>query len=328
MERPLVAVVGGDSLLARELRELLGESRPAPRVELISASADGSATLGAEDEEPVVMTPLAAESLEGARVAFLAGSAASSRRTLKLNPENGPVLIDLTGALEEQPQTRLRAPLAEPTASSSDAKIQVIAHPAAIAIAMLAARLGELAAIRRMIVHVFEPASERGQRGLDELQQQTVAVLSFQKLKTDVFDAQLAFNMLPRYGEEAEEPLEFIEQRLERHLASLLAAYPAIPMPSLRLIQAPVFHGLSFSIWVEFEENPGAGAIAHALEHAGVDVRRDDPPSNVGAAGHNGVSVGAIAPDPNQPRACWLWMVADNLRLAAENALAAAKESL
>jgi aspartate-semialdehyde dehydrogenase len=143
-----------------------------------------------------------------------------------------------------------------------------------------------------------------------------------------VFDAQLAFNMLPRYGEEAEEPLEFIEQRLERHLASLLAAYPAIPMPSLRLIQAPVFHGLSFSIWVEFEENPGAGAIAHALEHAGVDVRRDDPPSNVGAAGHNGVSVGAIAPDPNQPRACWLWMVADNLRLAAENALAAAKESL
>lgn len=326
--RPLVAVVGGDSLLAKEVRELLSESKPAPRVELISAAADGAATLGEEDDEPVVMIPLAAESLEGARVAFLAGSPASSRRTLKVNPENGPVLIDLTGALEEQPQARLRAPLAEPSGRSAESKVQVVAHPAAIAVALLASRLGDLATIRRMIVHVFEPASERGQRGLDELQQQTVGVLSFQKLKTDVFDAQLAFNMLARYGEEAPEPFELVEQRIERHLASLLAAYPAIPMPSLRLIQAPVFHGHSFSVWVEFEENPGAEAIGRALERAGLDVRTDDPPNNVGAAGQDGVSVGAITVDHNHPRACWIWMVADNLRLAGENALAVAKESL
>jgi aspartate-semialdehyde dehydrogenase len=37
------------------------------------------------------------------------------------------------------------------------------------------------------------------------------------------------------------------------------------------------------------------------------------------------LSVGAIATDSNHPRAVWLWMVADNLRLAAENAIAAAK---
>jgi len=327
-DRPLVAVVGGDTLLARELRELLSESKPAPRVELISAAADGAATLGEEDDEPVVMIPLAAESLEGAQVAFLAGSPASSRRTLKVLPENGPVLVDLTGALEEQPQSRLRAPLAEPAGSAPESRIQVIAHPAAIAIAMLASGLGEVGTIRRMIAHVFEPASERGQKGLDELQRQTVGVLSFQKLPTDVFDAQLAFNMLARYGEEALEPLELVEQRLERHLASLLAAYPAIPMPSLRLIQAPVFHGHSFSVWVEFEENPGIAAIARVLEKAGLDVRVDEPPNNVGAAGQNGVSVGAISVDHNCPRACWIWMVADNLRLAGENALAVAKESL
>ena len=153
-------------------------------------------------------------------------------------------------------------------------------------------------------------------------------MLSFQKLPTDVFDAQLAFNMLARYGEEALEPLELVEQRLERHLASLLAAYPAIPMPSLRLIQAPVFHGHCFSMWVEFEENPGAGAVARVLERGGLDVRTDDPPNNVGAAGQNGVSVGAISVDHNHPRACWIWMAADNLRLSAENALAVAKESL
>jgi aspartate-semialdehyde dehydrogenase len=191
---------------------------------------------------------------------------------------------------------------------------------------MLLSTLAKRATIRKSIVHIFEPASERGKKGLDELRQQTVAVLSFHKLKTDVFDAQLSFNMLARYGEEAMEPLEGVEQRIERHLASLLAAYPAIPMPSLRLIQAPVFHGHSFSVWIEFEENPGSKALARALAEAGLDVRPDDPPSNVSIAGQSGLSVGAIAADPNQPRAAWFWMVADNLRLAAENALAVARE--
>ncbi len=325
---PLVVVVGGDTLLAREIRGLLTESANAPRVQLISAAADGSALLAEQEDEAVVMVPLAAENLEGASVAFLAGSPASSRRTLKMNPPDGPKLIDLTGALEDQPNARLRAPLAEAEPPASNGPVQVIANPAAIALTMLLSRLAQIAKLRAAIVHVFEPASERGQRGLDELQKQTVAVLSFQKLKRDVFDAQLAFNMLAGYGEEAEEGLDLIEQRLERHLASLLAGYPDVPMPSLRVIQAPVFHGHSFSVWVELEENPGVEAIQGALTEAGFDVRPDEPPNNVGVAGQTGLSVGAITADQNHPRACWLWMVADNLRLSAENAVAVAQETM
>jgi aspartate-semialdehyde dehydrogenase len=274
------------------------------------------------------MAPLSAESLAGATVAFLAGSPASSRRALKVNPAGGPRLIDLAGGLEEQPEARLRAPSADSAPHRSDSPIQVIAHPAAIALAMFLGRVSKAAPIRRSVVHIFEPASERGQRGLDELQQQTVGVLSFQKLKTDVFDTQLAFNMLARYGEEALEPLESIEQRVEKHLASLLTSWPGVPMPSLRVVQAPVFHGHSMSAWVEFEENPGADALAKALAESGLDVRTDEPPSNVGMAGQSGLSVGAIAVDHNQPRASWFWLASDNLRLAAENAVAVAKEAL
>jgi aspartate-semialdehyde dehydrogenase len=325
----VVAVVGGDSLLAKEIRELLGESAVAPRVQLISAAAGDSSVLSAEEDEPIVMPPLSVDSLEGARVAFLAGSAASSRRTHRLKVPGGLPLIDLTAALEEQPEARLRAPSAEPEpAGRAAAPIQVIAHPAAIALAMFLSRVASRYAIRQSIVHVIEPASERGKPGLDELQQQTVAVLSFKKLKTDVYDAQVGFNVLARYGEEANEPLEGIEERLERHLASLLAAWPAIPMPSLRMIQAPVFHGHSFSLWVEFEENPGVEALSRWLEQGGIDVRSEEPPSNAGIAGQSGLSVGAIAVDRNQPRAAWFWLVADNLRLAAENAVAVAREVL
>jgi aspartate-semialdehyde dehydrogenase len=341
-DRPLVAVVGGDTMLGREIRQLLSEANPLPRIQLIAAAApENEAVLSEQDEEPVVMVPLSAESLEHSRAAFLAGSAASSRRALKLNPKGGPVLIDLTGALEEQPQARLRAPSCEPPAPAAPAAklppssktgtasaIQVIAHPAAIALASVLSHIARRATIRRSIIHVFEPASERGQRGIDELHQQTVAVLAFKKLKKDVFDSQLAFNLLAQYGEEAPEPLGLVEQRLERHLASLLAGYPSVPMPSLRLIQGPVFHGHSFSLWIEFEENPGAAALGSLLAEAGIDVRGDEPPSNAGIAGQSGLSVGAIAVDRNYPGACWMWMVADNLRLAAENAIAVAKENM
>ncbi len=334
--RQRIAVVGGDSLLAREIQELLEDAKPAPSVELISSSSETAAVLGGDSEEAIPLSPLTAASLAGADVAFLAGSQASSRKALRLNPPGGPVLVDLTGSLEDQAHARLRAPSAEPADVMKDAvkdaakaahgSIQVIAHPAAIGIAMLLTALAERTTIRRALVHVFEPASERGKKGVDELQQQTVAVLNFQKLKTAVFDAQLSFNMLARYGEEAMEPLDGVEQRIEKNVASLLAAYPAIPMPSLRVIQAPVFHGHSFSLWVEFAENPGVAALADALRDAGIDVRPDEPPSNANVAGQSGLSVGAIAIDSNQPRAAWMWAVADNFRLTAENAVAVAQE--
>jgi len=333
LTRRRVALVGGDSLLARELQTLLEEGQPKPSIELIAASAASPAEKStvleiSADEEAMVLTPLTAQALDGLDVAILAGSPASSRRALKLNSSEGPALIDLTGALEDQPAARLRAPSLEIAPAMPNVRVQVIAHPASIAIATLLAVLARRAAIRRALVHIFEPASERGKKGLDELQQQTVAVLSFKKLKTEVFDAQLGFNLLARYGEEALEPLEGVEQRIEKHLASLLAAFPSIPMPSLRLIQAPVFHGHSFSVWVEFEENPGAGPLSKVLADAGIDVRPDDPPSNVGIAGQSGLSVGAITVDANHPRACWLWAVSDNLKLAAENAVLAAREIL
>ena len=101
-------------------------------------------------------------------------------------------------------------------------------------------------------------------------------------------------------------------------------------MPSLRVIHAPVFHGYSMSVWVEFENNPGVDAIEGALASSQIDVRgrEHEAPSNVGVAGQGGITVGAIAVDRNHPRACWFWMVADNLRVAAENAAEVARELL
>jgi aspartate-semialdehyde dehydrogenase len=197
-------------------------------------------------------------------------------------------------------------------------------------IAIVLQRLHRTFPVARAIVHVFEPASERGTPGIDELQQQTVNLLAFKPQPKKVFDAQLAYAMLAQFGAEAPVRLGDVEDRIERHLASLLERMDGPPMPSLRLIQAPVFHGHSFSFWIEFEDAPELSDLEDTMSQDPFDLRSADlePPNNVGIAGQSGVAIGAIMPDRNSGSAFWIWAVADNLRLAAETAALIAAEAV
>ena len=326
-----VALIGSETLLAREVRDIVATGGADFGLRLVAAVEEESGALTRVGDEASLVTALNAESLVDARAVILAGNPESSRQTLELlGEEPEAAVIDLTYAAEERPDARLRAPLVE-TEPVEDAAVHVIAHPAAIAIALLLRRLHAGDPVRNSVIQIFAPASEHGVLGVQELQQQTVSLLSFKSLPKAVFDAQLSFNLLARYGEEAPAPLEETEMRIERHLASLLALPgdgEGAPMPSLRLIQAPVFHGYSFSAWVEFRDAPDMEMLESGLATDGIEVRGGDfePPSNVGQAGQGGIAVGGIMPDRNHAEAVWLWFVADNVRLAAENAVAVARE--
>jgi aspartate-semialdehyde dehydrogenase len=327
--------VGSDSLLGREIRDIVSSSAPELDLRLIAADQEQAGTLTRMGDEPAMVGGLDAESLSGARVIFLASSAADAQKALEFagDPPDAAI-VDLTYTAEERPDARLRAPQVEAGFDSEelrDAAVHVIAHPAAIAIALFLRRLQANDPIRRSIVHVFAPASEHGTAGVEELQQQTVNLLSFKPLPKAIFDAQIGFAMLARYGEEAPASLEESELRIERHLATLLdlpGEGEGAPMPSLRVIQAPVFHGYSFSAWVEFDGDPAVETLESSLQMDSIDVRGEEtePPNNVGQAGQSGISVGAILPDRNHSEAVWFWFVADNLRVSAENAVAVARE--
>jgi aspartate-semialdehyde dehydrogenase len=333
-QKSIVAIIGGESLLGKEVRELLESSGLPVSVQLVAADkSDDTTIIARAEDEPIVIQSLKMADLGSARAVMLAGSHEASQKAyeLLLSVKPVPAVIDLNGGLEDNPAARLRAPLAEPKGFQSTGAIQEIAHPAAIALAMFLTELRQAGAIARSVVEIFEPVSERGQAGITELQKQTAGLLTFKPLVKEIFDAQISFNLLAQYGSDALMTLEDIELRIDRHLASLLAANGAVPMPSLRLIQAPVFHGYSISAWVEFEDRPAIDALTKALaSNRSIDVRtkEHEPPTNVGVAGQGGITVGAIMPDRNNPRAAWFWIVADNLRIAAENALEVAREFL
>ena len=331
-----MALIGSDSLLGREIRDIIATSDHDIKLRLVADTEEIAGALTRVGDEPAVVGGLTADSLEGARATFLAGSAQSSHKALALLAEDpGATINDLTGAAEDRPDARLRAPLVESAEEMDegeyDSAVQVIAHPAAIAMALLLRRLHSIEAVRAAVIQIFAPASEHGKQGVEELQGQTVSLLSFKKVPHAIFDTQLSFSMLAKYGEGAKVSLEETELRIERHLASLLALPgegAGVPMPSLRLIQAPVFHGYSFGAWVEFESNPGMEILESGLVAGSIEVRGSEfeAPTNVGQAGQGGIAVGAISSDRNQPEACWFWVAADNLRLTAENGVAVARQ--
>jgi len=53
-----------------------------------------------------------------------------------------------------------------------------------------------------------------------------------------------------------------------------------------------------------------------------------EAPTNVAVAGQSGMIVGVIEKDRNDPRCAWFWIVADNHRTMAENAVRLAESLL
>ena len=115
------------------------------------------------------------------------------------------------------------------------------------------------------------------------------------------------------------------ELAAERHLRPW--ACPAdrarVPPPAVRFLQAPVFHSLAISLYVRLRDPAPLAALGETLGTAGFGVRRpsEAPPSPVEVTGSSDILVDTLAADPADPTGCWIWAVADNLRLAATNAV-------
>jgi len=322
------AIVGAASLKGKEIAEMLNE-RNFPVVDVRLLDDDESlGQLEAMGDEISFIQSVRAEQFDNVDFTFFAADPECTRKTWKRARDAGSAIIDASGALEEEPGATVRSLWVERERGQIvPPELQpgpvITAHPVAIMLALLLLRAQKAGTIRRVVVTVFEPASEHGQRGMDELHQQTVNLLSFQPLPKDVFDAQVAFNMVARYGQHSNPPLDSVEARLLRHYRKISG--PETPEPSLLLLQAPIFHGHAAAIYLEMEPIE-LEVLTKALagDHVIVATAGEETPSNVSSAGQPDILVSAKI-DPVQPNGVWLWAVGDNLRISALTAVECAE---
>jgi aspartate-semialdehyde dehydrogenase len=323
------AIVGAASLRGKEVAEMLNERNfPAADIRLLDDD-ESMGQLEAMGDEISFIQRVRAEQFENVDFTFFASDEETTRKNWKDARDAGSAILDLSAALENESGASVRSVWVErergqvPTPDLQPGPC-VAAHPVAVTLALLLLRANKAGAIRRAVATIFEPASERAQRGMDELHQQTVNLLSFQSLPKDVYDAQVAFNMVARYGQKSQPALDSVEARISRHYQKIAGA--AAPQPSLMLLQAPIFHGHALATFLEMQSPVDLSALSLALagDHVAIPGPEEDSPSNVSAAGQADIQL-SLKLDPVQPNGVWLWAASDNLRISALTAVECAE---
>lgn len=322
-----VAIVGASSLKGKEVKEALEESNFPAREIVLLDDEQSSGQLESVGEEVTFIHQVTRSSFDRVDMVFFAGEESFTRAHWQAARDAGCAVVDLSYALDAQ-SVAVRSPWVEkelakavernPTADLATDML-VAAHPAATALAIILLRAQRTGAVKRTVVNLYEPVSEQGKAGMDELHQQTLNLLNFHPLPKGVYDAQVAFNMLPRLGQEVRASLERSQERILKHLK--LITQSRVELPPLQVLQAPVFHGYTASVFMELERSivPADFALALEGEHVTVVPQTEDPPNNVSSAGQETIGI-VLRRDASSAHGIWLWMAADNLKLHAVTA--------
>jgi aspartate-semialdehyde dehydrogenase len=322
-----VALVGGASLKGREVRDVLSERNfPALKIKLLDAE-EAQGQLEQVNDELSFIQAVLPEHLEGVDFSFLTADEPFVEKVWRNVRDSGSEMIDLSYALENNTDAVLRAPWLEREMGHThelglQSRPVVVAHPAAVALALMLQRVHKIAPIQMSSAVICEPASEYGRRGMDELHEQTISLLSFQPMPTTFFATQVAFNLFTRPTVAAHPSLAETEGRILRHFKTIVE--DTVPAPALILLQAPVFHGYAMALFLQ-----AAGATDQVLELAlagpHVAIAGDeDLPSNVSIPGSDEIRVSVQADSGG--RGFWLFAAFDNLRVSAIQAVECAEE--
>jgi aspartate-semialdehyde dehydrogenase len=313
-------------LLGAEVRSLLEEGRFAGSDIRLVDEPFVAGVLTAAGGEPAIIQPVEEGSFRKAQTVFFTGSAEFTRANYRAAQQQGATVIDLSGALAEDGAATAWFPkLDRLRGREFEAAAAAYAIPSAAATAASILRL-VLAKLETETLSVvcFQSASEAGRAGIEELETQTGQLLSFQGVGRPVFDTQVAFNLVERFGPASVHHLEAIRSRVRAEIGLCLGE--KMTSPALQLVHAPVFYGTAFSACAPLTHKSrklSAEEIVTACKDGGFLFSEGQQlrPSNVSVAGESTLHLAIPELDTSPPGAWWFWGAADNFRLPAANAV-------
>jgi aspartate-semialdehyde dehydrogenase len=189
----------------------------------------------------------------------------------------------------------------------------------------------DAAGIERLIVSTYQSVSGTGRSAIEELRDQSRAILDGKRVAARVFPHQVAFNVLPQV-ETFKDGDDYTteERKVMRETRKILGFGEEVGISST-CVRVPVVTGHSESVNVQTRDDLSPADCRELLSNAPGLVVLDDPgdgiyPLPIAAAGRDEVLVGRIRRDPSHERCLNLWVVGDNLRKgAATNAVQVAE---
>jgi aspartate-semialdehyde dehydrogenase len=325
-----VGVLGATGLVGSTILELLSD-REFPATEVVPFASERSA--GREIEwsgRTLECRVLSEDSIQGLDIVLSSAGGSVSAEWAPRFVEAGAVVVDNTSHFRMNDDVPLVVAEVNPDALEGHAGI--IANPNCSTMQMVVALkpLHDEAGIDRLVISTYQAVSGTGKAAVDELLDQSRAVLDGRPAQSSVYPHPIAFGVLPQAGSFAAGDDHTDEERKLINETRKILADNAIRV-SATCVRVPVVTGHSEAVNVETREPLSPERARELLAAApGVTVL-DDPaaaayPLATEAAGHDDVFVGRIRRDPGNERAIDLWIVSDNLRKgAATNAVQVAE---
>jgi len=304
-----VGVAGATGAVGLEMLRVL-EERAFPVEELTAMASERldsrTVQFGGAD---VPVVPLTEESLADLDVVLFATGAAVSREFVPVARAAGAVAIDNSRAFRMDPDVPLVVPEVNPQAMAEHGG--VIANPncSTIQIVLPLEVVRREAGLVRVVASTYQSVSGTGLAAIEELSDQSRAVLDGEPAVSGVYPTQIAFNCLPHIDDFDEEGHTREERKMIDETRKILEI-PGLGM-AVTCVRVPVFrsHAVALNVETLLSAAPGVRVL-------------DDPesagyPTQVETSDTDDVWVGRIRRDESVRNGLWMWVVADNLRKGA-----------
>lgn len=318
-----VAVVGATGAVGQEIVSIL-EQRNFPIRELLPIASErsrGKTVRFCGEDIPIL--PLQEGLFTG--VDFVLASAGSFV-TAQIAQEvvaAGAILIDNSSQFRMEPEVPLVVPEVNP--HSLGGHRNIIANPNCNA-AILTPVLGPLHkafGIEQLFIATYQAASGAGNRAMDELREETAAIIDGRPHENTVIPYQYAFNCFLHNTELMENGYVTEEWKVINEVRKILDE-PELPI-DVHAVRVPVMRSHAEVVHVEFSSAPAIEEVYELLGSApGVAVygtngwdERGLGPTPVAAAHTDDVMVGRIRRDHSSDRRYDLWLTGDQLRKGA-----------
>ena len=317
-----MAVVGATGAVGSEMIKIL-EERDFPVDELTFLASERSQEMELEFKgKSCPVKVLDENSFEGIEIGLFSAGGSISERFAPIASGAGCVVIDNTSAFRMDPGVPLVVPEVNPQAIEQHKTKGIIANPNCSTIQMVVVLkpIHDVAKIKRIVVSTYQSVSGTGKNAIEELAEQTKALLSLKEPKVEVYPHRIAFNCLPQIDVFLDNGYTKEEMKMVNETRKILEDDSiAITATTVRV---PVFYSHSESVNIETERKITCGEVRDILSRApGVTVvdnpGRSEYPLAINATGRDDTFVGRIREDESIANGINMWIVSDNLRKGA-----------
>lgn len=318
-----IAILGATGLVGETMISIL-EEREFPVGKLYPLASERSAG------ETILFRNRAVEVIDAAKfdfskvqIALFSAGASVSARYAPIAAAAGCIVIDNTSQFRNDFDVPLVVPEVNPHAIAEYSNRNIIANPNCSTIQMVVALkpIYDAVGISRINVATYQSVSGAGKEGINELAQQTAAVLNAQSMETKVFQKQICFNVIPQIDVFQDNGYTKEEMKMVWETQKILEDPNIMVNPTC--VRVPVFYSHSEAVHIETHSKITADeARALLVQAPGIEVIDGHEagayptPASEGA-GHDAVYVGRIREDISHPNGLDLWIVSDNVRKGA-----------